>query len=214
MKIKNKNQSNITILDSTIKIDLLEAISFMEKRVDEIIFNNEKELIWILEHNSVYTAGRGQVCKDLKINNTPVYNIGRGGKITWHGPGQKIIYFMVDLKIRNFDIRSFVHNLEQFIIDALLDLGIRAYRIPNLIGIWTKNKNGVGAKIASLGLRVRKGVVYHGLSINFDCDLSNFKYINPCGLTNANTTSIRELDKYITEKEFRIIIKKKILNFI
>ncbi len=214
MKIKNKNLSDFNLINSNNRINLLEAISFMEKTVNDIFHNKEKEMIWFLEHESVYTCGRSQVSNEKKINNTPVYNINRGGKVTWHGPGQRIIYFMLNLKKRKLDIRYFVKSLEQIVIDSLLELNIAAFRKKGLIGIWTKNFNEEDAKIASLGLRVSRGIVYHGLSINVNCNLSNFNYISPCGISNAKVTSIKELKNKIEISKFDNILKKHLYRFL
>ena len=113
--------------------------------------------------------------------------------MTWHGPGQRIIYFMIDIKKRNLDIRSFVSKLEIYIMDSLLELKIQTFKKEKLIWIWTKDPNHNDAKIASLGLRVSRGIIYHGISININCDLSLFKKIDVCGLKNSHVTSIFSL---------------------
>ena len=169
-----------------------------------------KELIWFLEHPSVYTTGRAFESKVGNIDNIPIYNTGRGGKITWHGPGQKIIYFMINIKQRKKDIRKFVSNLEKYIIYCLSELGIIAYKKNNLIGIWTKDKKGNDAKIASLGLRVSRGIIYHGLSINIDCDLSYFKKIDPCGIKNSYVTSVASLKESIKKIQVDEILQQNI----
>ena len=188
MKIINKKKLSLEFLVSNYLVDYSEAIKFMEERVNLIKKGKEKEAIWFLEHPSLYTAGRSYKIKYDYIENTPLYNTGRGGKITWHGPGQRIIYFMIDIKKRKYDIRKFVSNIENYIIISLKELEIKAFKKKDLIGIWTKDKEKNDAKIASLGLRVSKGIIYHGVSLNIDCDLSYFKKIDVCGIRNSNIT--------------------------
>ena len=197
MKIINKKHLKIDLFISKGLVTYEEAINFMEKQVSYIAKGKRNELVWFLEHPSVYTTGRAFHSKTKNIDNVPIYNTGRGGKITWHGPGQKIIYFMINIKQREKDIRKFVSSLEKYIIYCLSELGIIAYKKNNLIGIWTKDKQGNDAKIASLGLRVSRGIIYHGLSINIDCDLSYFKKIDPCGIKNSYVTSVASLKESI-----------------
>jgi len=210
MKIINKKKLSLDFLVSNYLVDYSEAIKFMEERVNLIIKKEEKEAIWFLEHPSLYTAGRSHKIKYDYIENTPIYNTGRGGKITWHGPGQRIIYFMIDIKKRKFDIRKFVSNLEKFIIICLKELEIQAYKRKDLIGIWTKDKEQNDAKIASLGLRVSKGVIYHGVSLNVDCDLSYFKKIDVCGIRNSNVTSIFSLNNRVFKNNVDEVLERNI----
>ena len=214
MQIKNEIYKDIEILIEKEKIEYQDSLIFMEKRVFDLQNIKAKELIWFLEHNSIYTTGRGYKEKKTTINKIPVMNTNRGGKITWHGPGQKIIYIVLNLKKRKIDIRKFVFNLEEFIIKSLEEINILCFRKKGHVGIWTINKKGQDAKIASLGLRVSKGIIYHGMSINFNCDLSNFYKINPCGINNAIITSVNELNKNIKPDNFNKILKNKILLFI
>ena len=138
---------NIEILESKKVIDYRFAINYMEEKLLDVKNNNAKELIWFLEHPSIYTSGRGNPVKQSYINKIPIYNSGRGGKITWHGPGQRIIYFIIDLKKRKLDIRRFVSNIEKFIIDSLLELDIKEKKKKNIVGIWTLDKEKKEAKI-------------------------------------------------------------------
>ena len=201
---------NIEILESKKIIDYKVAINYMEEKLLAIKNNTTKELIWFLEHPSIYTSGRGNPIKKNYINNIPLYNSGRGGKITWHGPGQRIIYFIIDLKKRGLDIRRFVGNIEKFIIESLLELDIKAYKKNNIVGIWTLDKEKKEAKIASLGLRVSKGIIYHGLSLNVSCDLSNFYKIDPCGIKNSRVTSVKNLKTLISRNEVDEVLKRKL----
>ena len=210
MKIINKKKLSLEFLVSNYLVDYSEAIKFMEERVNLIKKGKEKEAIWFLEHPSLYTAGRSYKIKYDYIENTPLYNTGRGGKITWHGPGQRIIYFMIDIKKRKYDIRKFVSNIENYIIISLKELEIKAFKKKDLIGIWTKDKEKNDAKIASLGLRVSKGIIYHGVSLNIDCDLSYFKKIDVCGIRNSNITSIFSLKNKIFKDNVDEVLERNI----
>ena len=201
---------NIEILESKKVIDYRFAINYMEEKLLDVKNNNAKELIWFLEHPSIYTSGRGNPVKQSYINKIPIYNSGRGGKITWHGPGQRVIYFIIDLKKRKLDIRRFVSNIEKFIIDSLLELDIKAYKKKNIVGIWTLDKEKKEAKIGSLGLRVSKGIIYHGLSLNVSCDLSNFYKIDPCGIKDSRVTSVKILKNLVNKNEVDEVLKRKL----
>ena len=210
MKIINKKHLSLDFLISKHLVDYDKAMAFMEKRVSLIKKEKALEAIWFLEHPSIYTAGRSHGIKEGYIENVPILNTSRGGKVTWHGPGQRVIYLMIDIKKRKYDLRYFVSNLEQYIIKCLQELNIKAYKKDNLIGIWTKDKSLNDAKIASLGLRVSKGIIYHGISININCDLSFFKKIDVCGIRNSNVTSIYSINKNISYKEVDRILQKNI----
>jgi lipoyl(octanoyl) transferase len=212
MKIINKKNSQIDFLVSKRLVAYDNAINFMENRVNNIAKGIENEAIWFLEHPSIYTTGRSFVTKTDNIDSIPIYNTGRGGKVTWHGPGQRIIYFMINIKKRNNNIRTFVFDLESYIINCLKELDIKAYKKKDLIGIWTKDTNGNDAKIASLGLRVSKGVIYHGLSININCNLSFFSKIDPCGIKDSYVTSIFAIKKNNIKRKFDKILENNIFN--
>ncbi len=200
----------IDILISKDLVNYEQAIEFMKKKVTLVIKDNANELFWFLEHPSIYTCGRSSPVNQKFIKNVPVYNSQRGGKITWHGPGQRIIYFIINMKKRNIDIRSFVFNAEKFIIESLKELNINCYRRENLIGIWTKNKKKEHAKIASLGLRVTRGIIYHGVSINVNCELNNFYNIIPCGILNSKVTSVSEMIGKINNYKIDNIFRKNL----
>ena len=210
MKNLNYIYENIEFKESKTPVFYKHALKFMEERVYFLKKNLNSEMVWFLEHPSIYTSGRGSFIKEEYINNIPVYNTGRGGKITWHGPGQRIIYFIINIKKRSIDIKSFVKNIENFIIKTLLEFNINAYKKETAIGIWTKNKNKEDAKISSLGLRVSKGIIYHGVSINVNCDLSNFYNIEPCGIRQPCVTSIQELSSFTEIEKVDIALKKNI----
>jgi lipoyl(octanoyl) transferase len=180
---------------STEPVDYLEAIEFMEKRVEDIITGNAPEMVWLLEHPSIYTAGTSAKKKALlDPDRFPVYETGRGGEYTYHGPGQQIAYVMLNLKKRmdKPDLRKYVKDLEQWIINTLQQFDIKGERRENRIGIWVQNEDGSEDKIAALGVRVRKWVTYHGISINVTPDLSHFTGIIPCGISQHGITSIEK----------------------
>ena len=201
---------NIEIIESKNIIEYNYAINFMENKVSQVKDNSCREIIWFLEHPSIYTSGRGNPVNQNYINKIPIYNSGRGGKITWHGPGQRIIYFIIDLKKRELDIRRFVSNIEKFVIESLSELDIKAYKKNNIVGIWTLDREKKEAKIGSLGLRVRKGIIYHGLSLNVSCDLSNFYKIDPCGMKDSRVTSVKNLKNLVNKNEVDEVLKRKL----
>jgi lipoyl(octanoyl) transferase len=171
-----------------------DAVNYMEDRVKNIILNNANELIWFLEHPPVYTLGTSTKSEDILNNNSiPVLKTNRGGRSTYHGPGQRVVYLMLDLRNKEKDIRKLVWKLEEWIIQSLNILGIKSERIDNKIGIWTKKEGDSPKKIAALGLRVRKWVTLHGISINVAPNLKHFEGIVPCGLTGDGVTSIKEM---------------------
>ena len=161
------------------------AIEFLKKRVESIKNSKETDLLWILEHPTTYTAGIRAESKDILDKKIKVVNTNRGGKITLHNPGQKIIYFAIDLNKRKRDIRRFVNIIEKSIIEFLSNYKIKAVSDRKNIGIWVKNR-----KIAAIGIRVSKWVAYHGCSININNDLKKYQKIIPCGLDNNEVTSI------------------------
>ena len=161
------------------------AIEFLKKRVESIKNSKETDLLWILEHPTTYTAGIRAESKDILDKKIKVVNTNRGGKITLHNPGQKIIYFAIDLNKRKRDIRRFVNIIEKSIIEFLSKYKIKAVSDRKNIGVWVKNR-----KIAAIGIRVTKWVAYHGCSININNDLKKYQKIIPCGLDNNEVTSI------------------------
>ena len=188
-----------------------ESVKIMEKRIENISSKKKSELIWFLEHPSIYTAGTNADKKDLlKKNIFPVFKSSRGGEYTYHGPGQRIIYIMLDLRERNYDIRSFVNALENSVMDTLNDLGVKSLLIKGKVGVWIKSsiKNQSEKKISSIGLRVRKGITFHGISINIKPNLDHFNGIISCGNKNNGVTSLKELGIMLpTEKIDEILLK-------
>ena len=202
---------SIEIKKSIKPVNYLDAISFLEKRVEKIINKQEKELIWILEHPSIFTAGTSYNEKDIIDKKIDIIKTSRGGKITWHGPGQLICYLVIDLNNRKKDIRKFVHIIEKSIIESLKEIGVRSQSDRKNIGIWVKS-NKKDKKIAAIGIKVKKWIAYHGFSLNVDNDLSNYKKIIPCGVRDKGITSLKELNIYKFSKLSEIILKKLIFN--
>ena len=184
------------------------AIIKMEDRIQKIYEQKSSELIWLLEHPSIYTCGTS-ARKEQILNHTeiPIVNSARGGQVTYHGPGQRIIYVMLNLNYRKKDIRGYVKTLENWMIKSLKHIGIKAYTCSNRIGIWADGPNGE-SKIGAIGIRISRWITYHGISINIDPDLSYYKNIIPCGLKDYSVTSFKELGYNYSMKEFDIIIKK------
>ena len=181
-------------------IDYKLAEDTMSKRVEDIISNRKTELIWFLEHDNIFTLGTSAKTSDFKSDvNIPMYQTKRGGQITYHGPGQRIVYMMLDLRNGKKDIKQVVWNIEEWLILVLKDLGILGYRIPGMVGVWVKDPSSVNVdgthdkKIAALGLRIKKWVTFHGLALNVNPNLNFFTDINPCGIHGKGVTSLHEL---------------------
>ena len=169
-----------------------EAVAEMEARAAAIAAGEARELIWLLEHPPIYTAGTSADPTELIDPRFPVFKTGRGGKYTYHGPGQRIGYVLLDLGKRGRDVRCYVHALEGWVIAALSEIGIASHRAPGRIGIWT-GEGATEAKIGAIGVRVRKWVTLHGFSVNVAPDLGAFGGIVPCGIADFGVTSIAAL---------------------
>lgn len=170
-----------------------EAVSVMEARVRAIRAGTAPELVWLLEHPALYTAGTSARDDDLVDPLLPVHHTGRGGQWTYHGPGQRIAYIMLDLNRRGGDLRAFVRGLEDWVIRTLAGFGVTGERRSGRIGIWVADKNGAESKIAAIGVRVRRGVSYHGLSLNVAPNLDHYQGIVPCGVREYGVTSLAKL---------------------
>ena len=168
------------------------AVSFMENRAQMIREQGVNDLVWLLEHPPLYTAGTSADVRDLINPAFPVYQTGRGGQYTYHGPGQRVAYAMVDLQKRGADLRRYICDLEEWIIGALKTFDVQGERRDGRIGIWVNTKNSE-AKIAAVGVRVRKWVTYHGVSINLNPDLLHYNGIVPCGIKDYGVTSLQAL---------------------
>jgi lipoyl(octanoyl) transferase len=171
------------------------AVAHMEKRVESIRSGRGGEGVWLLEHPSLYTAGTSAKPADLLEARFPVYQSGRGGQFTYHGPGQRVAYVMLDLRQRRPDVRRFVQDLEQWLILALAQFGIRGETRTDRIGIWVSYRDGTEDKIAAIGVRLRHWITFHGVALNVDPDLRHFMGIVPCGIrdTRFGVTSVAAL---------------------
>ena len=174
-------------------VDYMDSMDFLEKRVEAVIQGKEDELLWILEHNTVYTAGSSANDKDLINKKIKLLKTKRGGKITVHSPGQIVVYFVLNLNKRDKDIRKLITKIEHCIIETLNEYKIKSFSDKKNIGIWVKDKKKL-KKIAAIGIRVRKWIAYHGFSINISNDLNKYKEIIPCGIKNKGITSLKELN--------------------
>lgn len=170
-----------------------EAVIAMETRVGDIRAGTAPELVWLLEHPALYTAGTSARHADLVAPLLPVYHTGRGGQWTYHGPGQRVAYVMLDLNRRGGDLRAFVHNLEEWLIRALARFEVKGERRAGRIGIWIADPSGTENKIAAIGVRVRRGVSYHGISLNVAPNLAHYRGIVPCGVREHGVTSLAML---------------------
>ena len=187
------------------------AILLLEKRLDEIHEKRRKELIWILEHKEVYTAGTSYKDSELLDKSIKLIKSNRGGKITYHGPGQLICYFVIDLKKRKKDIRKFISVIETTIITTLKSYDIETFSDKYNIGIWHKNNLKIN-KVAAIGIRISKWIAYHGFSINIDNDLNKYKAIIPCGIKDKGVTNLKEIKDINYEELKNRLIENFILN--
>ena len=206
-------KSKIDIKTSNLNIEYFDAIRFMEKKVEKILDNKENEMLWFLNHNHIYTCGTSANKNEILFKtNVPIIQTNRGGKTTYHGPGQRIIYFMIDLNKRKKDIRRFVSIIENSVISLLKEFDIEAKTFPKRVGIWIIKSQGKKLlkekKIGAIGLRLKKWVTYHGLSFNINPDLKYYENINACGLKNYSSTSLKNLNINLSNKEFDMIFKK------
>jgi lipoyl(octanoyl) transferase len=165
----------------------------MEQRVEAIAAEQAPELVWLVEHPPIYTAGTSAKDGDLLDARFPVFRTGRGGQFTYHGPGQRVAYVMLDLKRRNSDVRRFVRDLEEWLIRTLANFGVNGERREGRVGIWVVRLDGGEDKIAAIGVRVRRWVTFHGVALNVSPDLSHFGGIVPCGIRGHGVTSLAAL---------------------
>ena len=187
-------------------VDYASAVAAMEERAAAIAEGRANEAVWLLEHPPIYTAGTSANPEDLiDANRFPVHATGRGGQYTYHGPGQRIAYAMLNLKARGGDVRAFVRQLEAWLIETLAVFGVEGCVRDGRVGVWVARHDAAGAiredKIAALGIRVRRGVTFHGVSLNVAPDLSHFSGIVPCGITGHGVTSLKELGITATMSE-------------
>ena len=185
------------------RVDYEDAVSYMERHVADIYDGLEDECVWLLEHPPIYTAGTSAKEEGLLGTDFPVYQTGRGGEHTYHGPGQRVAYVMLNLKKRykTPDIKHFIWSLEEWIILTLARFDIKGERREGRVGIWVVMPDGSESKIAAIGIRIRRWVSYHGISINVNPDLSHFEGIVPCGIKEHGVTSMHALGKDISYEE-------------
>jgi len=199
----------IEIKKSTKPVEYKEAIDFLQKRLLQVNQKKKTELIWILEHPSIYTAGTNYDESEILDKSINVIKTNRGGKVTYHGPGQSIFYFVIDLNKRKKDIRKFTTTIENIIIQTLKEYKINAFNDRDNIGIWVNHKNKI-KKIAAIGIRVSKWIAYHGFSININNNLENYNKIIPCGIKNKGVSSL----KLIKNQNYDDLNDKIINNFV
>ena len=199
----------IDIKKSTKSVNYNRAIQFLEKRVNKVIDNKSNEFIWILEHPYTFTGGKTYNKSEIIDKKINIIESARGGKITWHGPGQLICYFVIDLNKRKRDIRKFLSVIENTIIETLKKYNINSFSDRKNVGIWVK-KNNKTKKVAAIGIRVKKWVAYHGFSLNINNDLDNYKKIVPCGIKDKGVTNL----KLIKNQNYINIDKEIISNFV
>lgn len=183
-----------------------EAVDFMEKRAAAIADGSAPELVWLVEHPPIYTAGTSARDEDLLDARFPVYKTGRGGQFTYHGPGQRVGYVMLNLKGRGGDVRAYVHNLEEWVIRALARFGVKGERRADRVGIWVV-RGSREDKIAAIGVRVRRWVTFHGMAFNVAPDLTHFTGIVPCGIKGHGVTSLKDLGIAATMAEVDAALK-------
>lgn len=188
-------------------VDYEKSVEFMKSRVSEIITESKEELIWFLNHDHIYTQGTSAAKSEiLKKNKIQIVKTNRGGKTTYHGPGQRIIYFIINLNKRKKDIRKFISIIESSLMEFLKMYNVDCATYKNRVGIWVTGKNGEKfdkeEKIGAIGLRLKNWITYHGLSFNINPDMENYKYINACGLENSRNTSLKELGINVNENRF------------
>ena len=201
---------NIEVKNSIKPIDYAKSMKILEKRVQDVLLEKKEEFLWILEHKTVYTAGTSANEKDLIDKDLSIFKTNRGGKYTVHSPGQKVVYFVLNLNKRKKDIRMLINNIESCIINILQEYKIKSYPDRNNIGIWIK-KGDNSMKIAAIGIRVKKWIAYHGFALNISNDLEKYKKIVPCGIRDKGITSLKNMG-IKNYQNINEIIAKKFLN--
>ena len=191
-----------------------EALEQMTVRNRAIAEGEAREMVWLLEHPPVYTAGTSATGSELLDPRFEVVEAGRGGRYTYHGPGQRVGYVMLDLKERGRDVRCFVHAVEGWVIDTLADIGVESWRSEGRIGIWTRDIDGREAKIGAIGVRVRRWVTMHGFSVNLAPDLSHFTGIVPCGIEEFGVTSLQRLGIDLAPAAFDEALRARFADFL
>ena len=204
---------NIEVKKAIKPVDYIDSMKILEKRAEDVFLDKKDELLWILEHDTVYTAGTSSKEEDLLDKNLQIIKTNRGGKHTLHSPGQKVIYFVLNLNKRKKDIRILVHKIENCIIEILNEYKIKSYPDKKNIGIWVGNSKNL-MKIAAIGIRVKKWIAFHGFSLNVHNDLSKYKKIVPCGIKDKGVTSLQEMGIKNFYNIDEIIVRKFLNTFL
>ncbi len=204
---------NIEVKKAAKPVDYIDSMKILEKRVEDVFLEKKDELLWIVEHDTVYTAGSSSKEEDLLDKNLQIIKTNRGGKHTLHSPGQKVIYFVLNLNKRKRDIRILVHKIENCIIEILKEYKIKSYTDKKNIGIWVGNSKNL-MKIAAIGIRVKKWIAFHGFSLNVYNDLSKYKKIVPCGIKDKGVTSLKEMGIKNFYNIDEIIVRKFLNTFL
>tara|TARA_Y100000590_G_scaffold102719_2_gene116755 strand:- start:261 stop:881 length:621 start_codon:yes stop_codon:yes gene_type:complete len=202
---------NIQIKKSIKPIKYISAIKKLEQRLEDIFIGKKKELIWILEHQEIFTGGTSYKESEILDNSIKFIKTNRGGKITYHGPGQLVFYIVLDLKKRGKNIRKLINIIEKTIIETLNELKINTFADRKNIGIWYKNKKDI-EKVAAIGIKVKKWIAYHGFAINISNDLEKYKKIIPCGISDRKVTNLNKIKKQNYNKIYKILINKFLFN--
>jgi len=202
---------DIEIKKSVKPVNYKSAINILEKRVNNLAQNNGKELIWFLEHKSIFTAGTSYKENEIIEKSIRIFKTNRGGKITWHGPGQIICYMVINLNSRKKDIRKFISAIEKSIINTLEELDIKSFNDRKNVGIWI-NHNKEIKKIAAIGIRVKKWIAFHGFSLNYSNSLKEYKKIIPCGINDKGIINITNIKKVSKEKILKKLKKNLLIN--
>ncbi len=202
---------NIEIKNSIKPVNYKTAINILEKRVHNLALNNGRELIWFLEHKSIFTAGTSYKENEIIEKSIKIFKTNRGGKITWHGPGQIICYLVIDLNKRKKDIRKFISAIEKSIISTLKELDMKSFNDRKNVGIWI-NHNKEIKKIAAIGIRVKKWIAFHGFSINYTNSLEEYKKIVPCGIHDKGIININNIKKVSKESILKKLKKNLLIN--
>ncbi len=197
---------NIEIKKSIKPVKYDVAVKLLEERLLDINNDKKGDLIWFLEHEEIYTAGTNYKEKEILNKDIKLIKTNRGGKITYHGPGQLICYFVIDLKQRKKDIRKFITLIEKTIIESLFEFNIKSFGDPKNIGIWVDNKSNI-KKVAAIGVRVSKWIAYHGFAINISNDLAKYQNIIPCGISDKGVTNLKSINDQSYNTLSDVIVK-------
>ena len=202
---------NIEIKNSIKPVNYKTAINILEKRVHNLALNSGRELIWFLEHKSIFTAGTSYKENEIIEKSIKIFKTNRGGKITWHGPGQIVCYLVIDLNKRKKDIRKFISAIDISIINTLEELDMKSFNDRKNVGIWINHNNKI-KKIAAIGIRVKKWIAFHGFSINYSNSLEEYKKIVPCGIHDKGIINIINIKKVSKESILKKLKKNLLIN--